>query len=174
MGSTAVVGGDRGSAPATDAGIAARLRREIISRRARIGGMGQGYVRLPLNARRDRTAPTAERVGDLQRSVHPNSRPIRRHARVEAAYRRPPRGQRLRRHHHESPRVRLSPRGSPRPPDRRHPQCTTRDPPRRHGGRPVVAVEGGRVSTQHPRHSDSGRWLHSDIGVQQLWIGNWR
>ena len=49
MGSAAVVGGDRGSAPATDAGIAARLRREIISRRARIGVIGQGYVGLPLS-----------------------------------------------------------------------------------------------------------------------------
>ena len=49
MGSAAVVGGDQGSAPATDAGIAARLRREIISRRARIGVIGQGYVGLPLS-----------------------------------------------------------------------------------------------------------------------------
>jgi UDP-N-acetyl-D-glucosamine dehydrogenase len=49
MRSTAVVEGDRGSAAATDAGIAARLRREIISRRARIGVVGQGYVGLPLS-----------------------------------------------------------------------------------------------------------------------------
>jgi UDP-N-acetyl-D-glucosamine dehydrogenase len=49
MGSAAVVEGDRGSAAATDAGIAARLRREIISRRARIGVVGQGYVGLPLS-----------------------------------------------------------------------------------------------------------------------------
>jgi UDP-N-acetyl-D-glucosamine dehydrogenase len=49
MGSAAVVGGNRGSAPATEAGIAARLRREIISRRARIGVIGQGYVGLPLS-----------------------------------------------------------------------------------------------------------------------------
>jgi UDP-N-acetyl-D-glucosamine dehydrogenase len=49
MGSAAVIGGDQGSAPATDAGIAARLRREIISRRARIGVVGQGYVGLPLS-----------------------------------------------------------------------------------------------------------------------------
>ena len=49
MGSAAVVEDDQGSAVATDAGIAARLRREIISRRARIGVIGQGYVGLPLS-----------------------------------------------------------------------------------------------------------------------------
>ena len=49
MRSAAGVEGDRGSAEATDAGIAARLRREIISRRARIGVIGQGYVGLPLS-----------------------------------------------------------------------------------------------------------------------------